>query len=97
MNEVRNPVFHLPDIRHSFAEKSFRYCLIKQLNAENDSTITTGMVHTSSFPSYKYHIKNEVINNYSAFCNIDKCHVCRKQNSILPLDMAVMFDTYRCQ
>ena len=52
--------------------------LIKQLNAENGSTITTGMVHTSSFPSYKYHIKNEVINNYSVFCNIDKCHVCRK-------------------
>ena len=76
--EVRNPVFHLPDIRHSFAEQSIRYCLIKQLNAENGSTITTGMVHTSSFPSYKYHIKNEVINNYSVFCNIDKCHVCRK-------------------
>ena len=42
------------------------------------ATITTGMVHTSSFPSYKYHIKNEVINNYSVFYNIDKCHVCRK-------------------
>ena len=50
--EVRNPVFHLPDIRHSFAEQSIRYCLIKQLNTENGSTITTGMVHTSSFPSY---------------------------------------------
>ena len=76
--EVRNPVFHLPHIRHSFADQSIRCCLIKQLNAENGSTITTGMVHTSSFPSYKYHIKNEVINNYSVFCNIDKCHVCRK-------------------
>ena len=76
--EVQNPVFHLPDIRHSFAEQSIRYCLIRQLNAENSSTITTGMVHTSSFPSYKYHIKNEVINSYSVFCNIDECHVCRK-------------------
>ena len=41
--------------------------MIKQLNAENGSTITTGMVmmvHTSSFLSYKYHIKNEVINSY---------------------------------
>ena len=41
--------------------------MIKQLNAENGSTITTGMVmmvHTSSFPSYKYHIKNEVIHSY---------------------------------
>ena len=43
--EVRNPVFHLPDIRHSFAEQSIHYCLIKQLNAENGSTIITGMVH----------------------------------------------------
>ena len=75
--EVRNPVFHLHDIRHSFAEQSIRYCLVKQLNAENGSTITTGMVHTSSFPSYKYRIKNEVITNYSVFCNIAKCHVCR--------------------
>ena len=52
-HEVRNPVFHLPDIRHtcSFAEQSIRYCLIEQLNAENGSTISTGMVHTSSFPS----------------------------------------------
>ena len=32
--EVRNPVFHLSDIRHSFAEQSIRYCLIKQLNAK---------------------------------------------------------------
>ena len=65
--EVRNPVFHLPDIRHSFAEQSIRYCLIKQLNAENGSTITTGMVHISSFPSYKYHINNEVIKKLQCF------------------------------
>ena len=32
--EVRNPMFHLPDIRHSFGEQSISYCLIKQLNAE---------------------------------------------------------------
>ena len=25
---VQNQVFHLPDIRHSFAEQSIRYCLI---------------------------------------------------------------------
>ena len=50
--EVRNPVFHLPDIRHSFAEQSIRYCFIKQVNAENGSTIARGMVHTSSFLSY---------------------------------------------
>ena len=32
--DIRSPVFHLPDIRNSFAEQSIRYCLIKCLNAE---------------------------------------------------------------
>ena len=31
--KIRNSVFHLPDILHSFAEQSICYCLIKQLNA----------------------------------------------------------------
>ena len=53
--EVRNPVFHLPDIRHSFAEQSIRYRLIKQLNAENGSTITTGMVHVFVENRIAYH------------------------------------------
>ena len=26
--DIRSPVFHLPDIRHSFAEQSIRYCLL---------------------------------------------------------------------
>ena len=32
--DICSPVFHLPNIRHSFAEQSIRYCLIKRLNAE---------------------------------------------------------------
>ena len=32
--EIRSPAFHLPLIRHKFAENSLRYCLIKQLNRE---------------------------------------------------------------
>ena len=32
--EIRSPVFHLPVIKHKFAEHSLRYCLIKQLNRE---------------------------------------------------------------
>ena len=30
--EIRNPVYHLPDIRHAFAQQSLKYCLIKYLN-----------------------------------------------------------------
>ena len=45
--EVRNLVFHLPDIRHSFAEQSIRCCLINQLNAENGSTCNNNHRHGS--------------------------------------------------
>ena len=32
--DIRSPVFHLPDIRHSFAEQSIRYCLINFLKED---------------------------------------------------------------
>ena len=33
--EIRNPVFHLPAIKHKFAENSLQYCLIKHINEEH--------------------------------------------------------------
>ena len=33
--EIRNPVFHLPAIKHKFAESSLQYCLIKLINEQN--------------------------------------------------------------
>ena len=74
--EIRNPVFHLPNIRHSFGEQSIGYCLIKQLNAEEGFTLTTNMVHTESFLMYKVHIKRNVIDGYNDHCEIDNCYVC---------------------
>ena len=44
--EIRSPVFHLPVIKHKFAEHSLRYCLIKQLNREKCSILITSKVHT---------------------------------------------------
>ena len=41
--EIRNPVYHLPDIRHSFAQQSLKHCLIKYLNTEE------GYANTSSY------------------------------------------------
>ena len=32
--KLRNPVSHLPIIKHKYAEYSIRYCLIRQLNSE---------------------------------------------------------------
>ena len=39
--EIQSPAFHLPLIRHKFAENSLRYCLIKQLNREKCSILIT--------------------------------------------------------
>ena len=60
------------DLLKNYLSSTTLYCNINQnITAET-------MVQTSLYPSYKYHIKNEVIYNYNVFCNIDKCHVCRK-------------------
>ena len=71
--EIRNPMYHLPNVRHTFAEQSLRYCLIKHLNMEGGYT---DLVHSTSFINYKIIIKNEMINNYSAVCTIRGCYVC---------------------
>ena len=62
---IRNPVFHLPNIiRHSFGEQSIGYCLIKQINAEEGSTLSTNMVHTEFFLMYKFRVKRNIIDGY---------------------------------
>ena len=38
--ELRNPKSHLPTIKHTYAENSIRYCLIRQLNSEVTSAST---------------------------------------------------------
>ena len=75
--EVRNPMFDLPEIRHSFGEQSIDYCLIKQLNAVEGS-FTTDMVLTGFFLIYRVHIKRAVIDGYSDHCEIDNCYVCNR-------------------
>ena len=76
--EIRNPVFHLRNIRHSFGESSIGYCLIKQLNAEKGFTVSTNMVHTKSFLIYKVHIKRNVIDRYNDHFEIVNCYICNR-------------------
>ena len=78
--EIRSPVFHLPVIKHKFAEHSLRYCLIKQLNREKCSILITIKVHTHSFQGYKWYLKNKTIDVYSCNCNIFECYVCQNLN-----------------
>ena len=68
--DISSPVFHLPEIRHSFAEQSIRYCLVKRLNVENSHI---DMVHNTSFYNFKGSIKNYPINTYHVVCNINDC------------------------
>ena len=77
--DIRSPGFHLPDIRHSFAEQSIRYCIIKRLNAEKSRM---HFVQNTSFYNFKMNIKNEIISTctYSAVCTIDDYYVCGRLN-----------------
>ena len=66
--EARNPMFYLPDVRHSFVEQPIGYRLIKQLSAEEGS-LTTDMILTESSLIYKIPIKRAVIDGYSDHYN----------------------------
>ena len=74
--EIRSPGFHLPLIRHKFAENSLRYCLIKQPIMEKCSVLITSKVHTHSFPGYKTYLEQNIIDLYSDHCTILQCYVC---------------------
>ena len=63
--EIRKPVYHLPNTRHTFAEQSLRYCLIKHLNTER---VYAYLVHSTSFLNYRMTINNDIINTYTAVC-----------------------------
>ena len=44
--DIRKPVFHLPLVKHAFAEHMLKYCLIKLMNNEQASILITAKVHT---------------------------------------------------
>ena len=62
--EIRNLSFHVPAIKHKFAECSLQHCLINQLNSENCFALLTDKVSTNSFYSFKVFIKNRILNSY---------------------------------
>ena len=73
--EIRSPAFHLPLIRHKFAENSIRHCLIKQLNREKCSILITAK---HSYQGYTIYLKHNAIDHYSVDCNIFESYVCQK-------------------
>ena len=63
--EIRKPTFHLPKIRHEFAEQLIEYCLINYLNKEENVISITTKVFTHSFQSFKIYIKMKIIDSYT--------------------------------
>ena len=68
--EIRNPVFHLPAIKHKFEENSLQYCLIKLINEEHSFSMTSMtrwkehrfivlryLLSTEFFIPIKFHVK----------------------------------------
>ena len=74
--EIRNPVFHLPAIKHKFAESSLQYCLIKLINEQNCFNEMTDKVQRTSIYSFKVFLKQRVLDTYKSTCKIDKCKTC---------------------
>ena len=74
--EIRNPVFHLPDIKHKFAENLLQYCLIKQINEEHCFSKMSYKVQRTSFYSFKVFLKHRVLDTYRSTCEIAECKAC---------------------
>ena len=62
--EIRNPVFHLPAIKHKFAESSLQYCLIKLINEQNCFNEMTDKMQRTSIYSFKFFLKQRVLDTY---------------------------------
>ena len=76
--EIRAPVFHLPVIRHTFAEHSIRFFLINLLNKDTRFTIIMERVETDPYPSFKFYMKEQIFDSYQKECIIINCPVCRR-------------------
>ena len=48
-HEIRRPTFHLPNIKHEFAESMLQFQLVRLLNQERGAILITSKVHTHSF------------------------------------------------
>ena len=74
---VRNPKFHLPSIKHSFAEQQVQYCLIKLLNEDREAEEIIHNIQNQNFCNFKSSLKYKIIASYSDKCVIIDCHTCK--------------------
>ena len=74
---IRKPKFHLPVIRHGFAEQLIQYNLIRTINNDVESVGIMDFVLTQSFCAFKSNIKQRIISTYSEKCVILFCDSCK--------------------
>ena len=74
---IRKPKFHLPIIRHVFAEQLIQYNLIRIINDDIESVGIMDVVLTQSFCAFKSNIKHRIISIYSEKCVVPFCDSCR--------------------
>ena len=67
---IRRPVFHLPFIKHSFAEQRLDYQLIKILNVHGAMLYARKVQHLF-FYAFKTFVKYEILKNYMY---VDRCY-----------------------
>ena len=77
--DIRRPSFHLPIIRHGYAEQLLEYQIISILNVSG-SIIYTSKIQTHSFEGFKHFMKNNMINSYIDQCQELNCESCRMVN-----------------
>ena len=75
--DTRRPSFHLPLIKHDFAEQLISYQLTTMLN-ENGSRKVSSKVFTHSFSGFGYYLKNIIIDRYIINCNVINCVSCER-------------------
>ena len=67
---IRNPKFHLPPIKHAFAEQMIQYCLIKLLNNYINGSHIINCIHQDTVCKFKSGLKYGTIDKYSDKCKI---------------------------
>ena len=73
---LRNPTMQLPRIKHEFPKQSLRYKLITTLNITPNETIE--VAKTQSQQNLINLARANIVNGYSATCNLLICNVCTK-------------------
>ena len=75
--DIRRHSFHLPLIKHDFAEQLISYQLTTMLN-KNGSTRFSLKVFTHSFSGFSYYLKNVIIDRYIINCSVINCVSCER-------------------